>query len=87
MSSPRCTQIVCQLKVHICEGSEIAPSLKTLNNYNRFCEKVMSSLDHGPDLAEESGGWMSGKTRMIFQFVEKRTYYSKIAITKMSPEL
>ena len=58
--------------MHICEGSEIAPSIKTLNNYNRFCEKVMSSLDYGPDLAEESGGWMSGKTMMILQFVEKR---------------
>ena len=32
----------------------------------------MSSLDYGPDLAEESGGWMSGKTRMIFQFVKKK---------------
>ena len=60
------------MKVHICEGSEIAPSIKTLNNYYRFCEKVMSSLDYGPDLAEESGGWMSGKTRMIFQFVKKK---------------
>ena len=54
--------------MHICEGSEIAPSIKTLNNYNRFCEKVMSSLAYGPDLAEESGGWISGKTMMVFQY-------------------
>ena len=50
----------------------------------------MSSLDHGPDLAEESGGWMSGKTNDDFPIcgkkrkrnqIDKVTYYSKIAIT------
>ena len=57
--------------MHICEGSEIAPSVKTLNNYYRFYEKVMSSLDYGPDLAEESGGWMSGKTNDDFPICAK----------------
>ena len=28
----------------------------------------MSSLAYGPDLAEESGGWISGKTMMVFQY-------------------